>query len=160
MGLFGRGNGGGLMNVIRCDQQDYLVWKWRPLDQALNSTTRENSIRYGSSLRVKDGEVAVFVYKQKDGTCQDYIVGPYDDTIKTANFPVLSSIVGLAFGGESPFQAEIYFINLAGIIQVKFGVPYFDVADPRFLDFVVPVAAGGTITFNISDYKNFIKLHR
>ena len=160
MGLFGRGNGGGLMNVIRCDQQDYLVWKWRPLDQALNSTTRENSIRYGSSLRVKDGEVAVFVYKQKDGTYQDYIVGPYDDTIKTANFPVLSSIVGLAFGGESPFQAEIYFINLAGIIQVKFGVPYFDVADPRFLDFVVPVAAGGTITFNISDYKNFIKLHR
>ena len=160
MGLFGRGNGGGLMNVIRCDQQDYLVWKWRPLDQALNSTTRENSIRYGSSLRVKDGEVAVFVYKQKDGPCQDYIVGPYDDTIKTANFPVLSSIVGLAFGGESPFQAEIYFINLAGIIQVKFGVPYFDVADPRFLDFVVPVAAGGTITFNISDYKNFIKLHR
>lgn len=160
MGLFGRGYGGGLMNVIRCDQQDYLVWKWRPLDQALNSTTRENSIRYGSSLRVKDGEVAVFVYKQKDGTCQDYIVGPYDDTIKTANFPVLSSIVGLAFGGESPFQAEIYFINLAGIIQVKFGVPYFDVADPRFLDFVVPVAAGGTITFNISDYKNFIKLHR
>lgn len=160
MGLFGRGNGGGLMNVIRCDQQDYLVWKWRPLDQALNSTTRENSIRYGSSLRVKDGEVAVFVYKQKDGTCQDYIVGPYDDTIKTANFPVLSSIVGLAFGGESPFQAEIYFINLAGIIQVRFGVPYFDVADPRFLDFVVPVAAGGTITFNISDYKNFIKLHR
>ena len=160
MGLFGRGNGGGLMNVIRCDQQDYLVWKWRPLDQALNSTTRENSIRYGSSLRVKDGEVAVFVYKQKDGTCQDYIVGPYDDTIKTANFPVLSSIVGLAFGGESPFQAEIYFINLAGIIQVQFGVPYFDVADPRFLDFVVPVAAGGTITFNISDYKNFIKLHR
>ena len=160
MGLFGRGNGGGLMNVIRCDQQDYLVWKWRPLDQALNSTTRENSIRYGSSLRVKDGEVAVFVYKQKDGTCQDYIVGPYDDTIKTANFPVLSSIVGLAFGGESPFQAEIYFINLAGIIQLKFGVPYFDVADPRFLDFVVPVAAGGTITFNISDYKNFIKLHR
>ena len=43
---------------------------------------------------------------------QDFIVGPYDDTIKTANFPILSSIVGLAFGGESPFQAEIYFINL------------------------------------------------
>ncbi len=160
MGFFGRGKGGGLMNVIRCDQEEYLVWKWRPLDQELNSTTRENSIRYGSSLRVKDGEVAVFVYKQKDGTCQDFIVGPYDDTIKTANFPVLSSIVGLAFGGESPFQAEIYFINLAGVVQVKFGIPYFDVADPRFLDFTVPVSAAGSITFNISDYKAFIKAHR
>lgn len=38
---------------------------------------RENAIRWGSSLRVKDGEVAVFVYKQKDGTMQDFIVGPF-----------------------------------------------------------------------------------
>ena len=160
MGLFGRGKGGGLMNVIRCDEEEYMVWKWRPLGQDVNSTTRENSIRYGSSLRVKDGEVAVFVYKQKDGSVQDFIVGPYDDTIKTANFPVLSSIVGLAFGGESPFQAEIYFINLAGVNQLRFAVPYFDVFDPRLPDHGVPMAVRGTITFNITDYKGFIKLHR
>lgn len=160
MGLFGRGKSGGLMNVIRCDEQEYLVWKWRPEGQEANSTTRENSIRYGSSLRVKDGELAVFVYKQKDGSVQDFIIGPYDDTIKTANFPVLSSIVGLAFGGESPFQAEIYFINLSGNVQIKFGIPYFNVFDPRFLDFGVPMAVRGTITFNITDYKGFIKLNR
>ena len=160
MGLFGRGKGGGLMNVIRCDEEEYMVWKWRPLGQDVNSTTRENSIRYGSSLRVKDGEVAIFVYKQKDGPVQDFIVGPYDDTIKTANFPVLSSIVGLAFGGESPFQAEIYFINLAGVNQLRFAVPYFDVFDPRLPDHGVPMAVRGTITFNITDYKGFIKLHR
>lgn len=160
MGLFSKGKSGGLMNVIRCDEEEYLVWKWRPEGQENNSTSRENSIRWGSSLRVKDGEVAVFVYKQNNGAMQDFIEGPYDDTIKTANFPVLSSIVGLAFGGNSPFQAEVYFINLAGIIQVKFGVPYFDVFDPRFLDFAVPMTARGTITFQIQDYKNFIKLHR
>ena len=160
MGLFGRGKSGGQMNVIRCDEQEYLVWKWRPEGQDVNSTTRENSIRYGSSLRVKDGELAVFVYKQKDGTIQDFIVGPYDETIKTANFPVLASIVGLAFGGESPFQAEIYFINLSGNVQIKFGIPYFDVFDPRFLDFGVPMAVRGTITFNITDYEGFIKLNR
>lgn len=148
------------MNVIRCDLQEYLVWKWRPEGQEVNSTTRENSIRYGSSLRVKDGELAVFVYKQKDGSMQDYILGPFDQTIKTANFPVLSSIVGLAFGGESPFQAEIYFINLSGNVQIRFAVPYFDVFDPRFLDFAVPMAVRGTITFNITDYKSFIKLNR
>lgn len=148
------------MNVIRCDQEDYLVWKWRPLDQALNSTSRENAIRYGSSLRVKDGEVAIFVYKQKDGTMQDFIYGPYDDTIKTANFPILTSIVGLAFGGESPFQADIYFMNLAGVIKMSFAVPYFDVFDPRFLDFAVPLAVRGSITFKIGDPKEFIKTHR
>jgi membrane protease subunit (stomatin/prohibitin family) len=109
---------------------------------------------------VKDGEVAVFVYKQKDGAVQDFIEGPFDDTIKTANFPMLSSLVGLAFGGGSLFQAEVYFINLAGVIQVKFGVPYFDVFDPRFLDFAVPVSVRGTISFKLGDYKAFIELHR
>jgi membrane protease subunit (stomatin/prohibitin family) len=159
MGLFGSKSEGGMMDVIRCDEQEYLVWKWRPSGEA-NSTKKENSIRFGSSLRVKDGEMAVFVYQQKDGSMQDYIEGPFDQTIKTANFPILTSIVGLAFGGASPFQAEIYFINLAGNMQVKFGVPYFDVFDPRFMDFAVPMAARGTITFNITDYKSFIKLNR
>jgi membrane protease subunit (stomatin/prohibitin family) len=159
MGLFGKKTEGGLMDVIRCDVQEYLVWKWRP-SGAVNSTNKENAIRYGSSLRVKDGELAVFVYQQKDGSVHDFIVGPYDQTIKTANFPILSNIVGAAFGGASPFQAEIYFINLSGNMQVKFGIPYFDVFDPRFMDFAVPMAARGTITFNLTDYKAFIKLNR
>lgn len=160
MGLFGKGKSGGLMNVIRCDEAEYLVWKWRPEGQAVNSTTRENSIRFGSSLRVKEGEVAVFVYKQDNGQVMDYIVGPYDGTIKTDNFPILAGIIGTAFGGESPFQAEIYFINLQSNNQIKFAVPYFDVADPRSLDITVPFAVRGSITFNLTDYKNFIKLNR
>lgn len=160
MGLFGRGKGGGMMNVIRCDEQEYMVWKWRPEGQDVNSTSRENGIRYGSCLRVKDGELAVFVYKQDNGTLQDFIQGPYDGAINTANFPVLSSIVGLAFGGESPFQAEVYFINLAGNNQLSFSVPYFDVFDPRLPDHGVPMAVRGIITFNITDYKGFIKLNR
>lgn len=159
MGLFGNKSEGGLMDVIRCDEQEYLVHKWRP-SGAANSTKRENSIRFGSSLRVKDGELAAFVYQQKDGTIQDFIIGPYDDTIKTANFPVLSNIIGTAFGGSSPFQAEIYFINLAGNVQIKFGIPYFDIYDPRFIDLGVPCAVRGTLTFNLTDYKNFIKLNR
>ena len=159
MGLFSKKEEGGLMDVIRCDEQEYLVHKWRPSGEA-NSTKKENSIRYGSSLRVKDGELAVFQYKQKDGTIQDFIEGPFDQTIKTANFPILTSIVGLAFGGASPFQAEIYFINLSGNIQIRFGIPYFDVFDPRFMDFAVPMAVRGTLTFNITDYKGFIKLNR
>ena len=159
MGIFGNRSEGGFMDVIRCDEQNYLVWKWRPAGLS-NSTKKENSIRYGSSLRVKEGELAVFVYKQNDGSMQDFIVGPYDQTLKTANFPVLTSIVGAAFGGSSPFQAEVYFINLSGNIQFRFGVPYFDVFDPRFLDFAVPMAVRGTITFNITDYKGFIKLNR
>ena len=54
----------------------------------------------------------------------------------------------------------IYFINIQGNNQLRFGVPYFDVADPRFPDFTVPVAVRGAITFNITDYRNFVKLNR
>lgn len=161
MALFdGNKRKGGFMDEIRCDNPSYLIWKWHPSGSQLGENVRENSIRWGSSLRVKDGEVAVFVYKQKNGTMQDFIVGPYDQTIKTANFPILASIVGLAYEGGTPFQAEVYYINLAQIIQVKFGVPFFDIYDPRFEDFGVPVAVRGTISFKISDYRQFVKLHR
>lgn len=160
MGLFDTYRKNAVLDVIRCDEPSYLIWKWHPSGNIEGENDRENAIRWGSSLRVKDGEVAVFVYKQKDGTIQDYIVGPYDDIIKTANFPVLSSIIGLAYDGETPFQAEIYFINLAQIIQVKFGIPYFDVYDPRYVDYSVPVAVRGTISFKIRNYEKFIKLNR
>lgn len=147
------------MDVIRCDEQEYLVWKWRPSGEA-NTTKKENAIRYGSSLRVKDGEVAVFFYKQEGGQMMDFIMGPHDQKIETANFPVLTSIVGSLWGGNTPFQAEVYFINLQGNNQVRFAVPYFDVADPRYPDFTVPIAVRGTLTFNLTDYKQFIKLNR
>ena len=161
MALFDRNNRkGGFMDEIRCDEPNYLIWKWHPAGVQEGQGNRENAIRWGSSLRVKDGEVAVFVYKQKNGTMQDFIVGPFDQTIKTANFPILASIVGLAYEGGTPFQAEVYFINLAQVIQVRFGVPFFDVYDPRFADFGVPVAVRGTISFKINDYREFIKLHR
>ena len=160
MALFGKPKAGGLMDEIRCDEPSYLIWKWHPAGSTAGNNNRENAIRWGSSLRVKDGEVAVFVYRQKDGTMQDFIVGPFDKKIETSNFPILASIVGLAYAGGTPFQAEVYFINLANIVQVKFGVPFFDVYDPRFLDFGVPVAVRGTVSFKIKDYREFIKLHR
>lgn len=160
MALFRKPKAGGFMDEIRCDEPSYLIWKWHPRGSQQGNNSRENAIRWGSSLRVKDGEVAVFVYKQKDGEVQDFIVGPFDQIIKTANLPILASVIGLAYEGGTPFQAEVYFINLAHIIQIKFGVPFFDIYDPRFADFGVPVAIRGTVSFRIADYREFIKLHR
>ena len=45
-------------------------------------------------------------------------------------------------------------------VKWYFGVPYFDVYDPRFADFGVPVAVRGTISFCVKDYQEFIKLYR
>ena len=160
MALFRKTEKAGLMDIIRCDEPFYLIWKWHPAGSQKGNNQREHAIRWGSSLRVKDGEVAVLVYKQKDGTVQDFVEGPFDQIIRTANFPVLAELVGLAYGGDTPFQAEIYFINLARVIQIPFAVPFFDLYDPRFLDFGVPTAVRGKITFYIEDYRAFVKLHR
>ena len=165
MGLFNKNKPhNAVMDVIRCDEPSYLIWKWHPSGSQLGENKRENAIRWGSSLRVKDGEVAIFVYKQKDGAMQDFTVGPFDQTIKTANFPVLSSIVGLAYGGNTPFQAEVYFINLAKIVQVRFAVPFFDVMTQDFwtLAFLllseVQSASKSKITASLLNYINLIAL--
>jgi membrane protease subunit (stomatin/prohibitin family) len=159
MALFGKPKAGGFMDEIRCDEHSFLIWKWRPNGASLGNNNRENAIRWGSSLRVREGEVAVFVYSTKDGTYQDFIEGPCDTIVETENLPVIASVIGLAYQGGTPFPAEVYYINLARVIQVPFGVPYFDLFDPRFLDFGVPTAVRGKITFNIADYKDFITLH-
>lgn len=160
MALFTRNSNGGIIDVIRCDEPSFLVWKWHPKNSVEGLGNKENAIRWGSSLRVKEGEVAVFVYKQNEEVSQDFFEGPTDCFLHTSNLPVLTSILGLVYDGQSPFQAEVYFINVAKILQSKFAVPFFDIYDPRFTDYSVPVAIRGTLTFKIKDYKEFIKLHR
>ena len=147
-----------LTNVIRCDlsQNDYLVWKWEP-DRDLKS--RQNQIRYGSSLRVRIGETAVFFYSPGGGAPSlDYIDGPADLILETKNLPVISNIIGLAYGGDTPFQAEVYFINKGKATQLKWGIPWFDAFDPRFADIPVPVCVNGTITFEIADIRRFVEI--
>lgn len=151
---------GGFMDEIRCDETSYLIWKWHPAGVQIGEGSRENAIRWGSSLRVKVGEVAVFVNSQGNNVIQEFIEGPCDMILSTGNLPIIADLIGTSYDGGTPFQAEVYFINLAQIIQTKFAVPFFDVYDPRFPDFGVPVAVRGTVTFRIDDYKEFIKLHR
>lgn len=161
MGLFkDKRKVGWFADVIRCDEKDYLIWKWHPDGTESGGHKREYSIRWNSQLRVKDGEVAVFVYNQKNGVYQDFLLGPIDETLKTVNFPILSTILGAGYSGYSPFHAEVYFINLAGVMQVRFGVPYFNIYDAQYPEFGVPVAVRGTLSFKVEDYENFIKLHR
>lgn len=157
MSLFGKRREGGVMDEIRCDEVSYLIWKWSPNGQS-GSSNRENAIRWGSSLRVKAASVAVFL-NAVDEAKQDYIEGPYDGLVETGNLPVLAGLIGKLYDGGTPFQAEVYFVNLARTNQVLFGVPFFDVFDARFPDFGVPVAVRGSVTFGIEDYRRFVSLN-
>ena len=160
MGLFRSNPNGGIMDVIRCDETSYLIWKWHPTGSIEGGSSKENAIRWGSSLRVKSGEAAVFVYHSNGELVQDYILGPYDSILKTENLPAISSFIDLAYNGNAPFPAEIYFINLAQILQIKIGVPYFDVADSRFPDRGVPTSVRGVMSFKISDIVDFIEKYQ
>jgi membrane protease subunit (stomatin/prohibitin family) len=177
MALFGpKPNKGGLFaDMIQSPEQnrDWLIYKWRPAGGEAGSTRRENSIRFSSSITVRQGEVAVFLYTAQrqnltgqSGTGQtiggaplDFIEGYWQGGLKTANLPILAGILGAAFGGGTPFPAQVYFINTAGVNQVQFGVPYFPMFDPRLPDHPVDVAVRGALTFRIADYKQFIGLH-
>lgn len=151
MGLFGFGkktNEGGLMDAIRCDEKDFLIWKWRPAGQEANSTRKENSIRTGSSLNVRPGQAAIFLYPNTGGQ-YDIIKGPYNDVIKTDNMPVLANIIGAAYDGGTPFQSEVYFINLAKNMELDFTIPFFRVIpfEPEYKAYNVEVAIDGSVVF-------------
>ena len=157
MSLFRNNPNGGIMDVIRCDDTSFLIWKWHPPGSVAGESLKENAIRWGSSLRVKNGEAAIFVYHSGGELIQEPILGPYDSILKTDNLPLVTAALGHAYNGQTPFQAEVYFINLAQILQIRIGVPYFDVSDPRFPDRGVPTSVRGVINFKIADVFNFIE---
>ena len=41
MGMFSKKNEGGLMDSIRCDEAECLIWKWRPAGMEANTTKKE-----------------------------------------------------------------------------------------------------------------------
>lgn len=99
MALFGRNKRkGGFMDEIHCDEPSYLIWKGIRLAHSWEPTIGKTPSAGVPPCESKMAKWPVFVYKQKNGTMQDFIVGPFDETIKTANFPVLASIVGACLG--------------------------------------------------------------
>lgn len=75
--------------------------------------------RLGSQLVVRESQQAVFV---RDGKALD-VFGPGRHTISTNNIPLLTALIGLPFGGDSPFTAEVYFVAMREFLDLKWGTP-------------------------------------
>ncbi|MGQ9517024.1 MAG: SPFH domain-containing protein [Anaerolineae bacterium] len=73
--------------------------------------------RLGSQLIVRESQAAVFF---RDGKALD-VFGPGLHTLTTANIPLLVRLIGAPFGGETPFKAEVYFVNLREFLDMKWG---------------------------------------
>lgn len=75
--------------------------------------------RLGSQLIVRESQAAVFF---RDGKALDTL-GAGRHTISTANIPLLTRLIGIPFSGETPFKAEVYFVNLREFLEQKWGTP-------------------------------------
>lgn len=152
MGLFNKFKEGGIMDTIKCEEQDdFLIWKWRPNAEAgPNESRKETSIRNGSSLIVRRGQVCVFQYA---GGGFDLKVGPLTERISTDNMPVLAGLVGTLFAGGTPYPAEIYFINVQTSLSVPFFVEKVRLVPPPEMNMpnaTLNVAVKGLFNFEIS----------
>lgn len=77
------------------------------------------TVQLGAQLTVRESQEAIFY---RDGKGLDvFKVGRH--TLTTANVPLLQRIINIPFGGETPFQAEVYFVNLKTFTNMKWGTP-------------------------------------
>ncbi|MDR1110115.1 MAG: SPFH domain-containing protein [Deltaproteobacteria bacterium] len=105
-----------------------------------------------TQLIVAESQEAVFF---KGGQALD-VFGPGRHTLKTANIPLLSGLIRLPFGGQSPFKAEIWFVNKVHSLDIKWGTPTpIQLQDPKF-GIMVPVRSFGQFGITINNSSKFL----
>jgi membrane protease subunit (stomatin/prohibitin family) len=107
--------------------------------------------RIGSQVIVRESQQAVFF---RDGKALD-VFGAGRHTISTANVPLLVDLIGKAFSGETPFKAEVYYVNMREFVDQKWGT-----SEPvalRDTDLgMVRVRAFGTYSMQIKNAQLFV----
>lgn len=134
-----------IFSVIRFDglrNRDWVVYKYP-----------SNKIVLGSQLIVQEGQNAIFV---KSGVvCDTFYPGTY--TLNTSNLPIIAGLVNLPFGGETPFSAEIYFVNITTKLDIYWGTTDpIQLVDPKY--FVrLRIRAFGQMALKLFDSVSFFR---
>lgn len=143
----------GLFDILRGELIDIIEW----IDDSHHTLVwrfprHQNEIKNGAQLIVRPGQVAVLV---SGGELADvYTPGHYELT--TPNMPVMSTLQGWKYGFESPFKAEVYFVNTTQITDLKWGTPNpIMMRDPEFGP--IRMRAFGTYALKAVDPKALLK---
>jgi membrane protease subunit (stomatin/prohibitin family) len=125
------------------DTGDTMVWRF---------PRYENEIKYGAQLIVRQSQVAVFVNM---GEIADVFTSGMH-RLTTGNLPVLTTLKGWKYGFQSPFKAEVYFVNTRNFTNLKWGTknPVI-LRDPEFGP--IRLRSYGTYVVKVSDTVKFIK---
>ena len=107
--------------------------------------------RLGSQLVVRESQRAVFF---RDGKALD-VFGPGRHTISTNNIPLLTGLLGLPFGGDSPFRAEVYFVSMREFTDMKWGTAQPAVYRDSELG-MIRLRAFGTYSMRVADPQLFV----
>jgi membrane protease subunit (stomatin/prohibitin family) len=143
----------GLMDKIRGELIDIIEWLDDSRDTMVYRFPRyQNEIKMGAKLIVRESQVAVFI---NEGTIAD-VFQPGTYTLETQNMPILTTLKGWKYGFDSPFKAEVYFVNTRQFTELKWGTQ-----NPIMLrdaDFgMVRVRAFGAFVARVVDPAKFLK---
>ncbi len=144
MGLFDKLKGE-LIDILEWtdDSSNTMVWRF---------PRYQNEIKMGAKLVVRESQVAVFVNEGKIGD----VYQPGTFTLTTQNMPILTTLMGWKYGFNSPFKAEVYFINTKQFIDQKWGTKNpIMLRDPEFGP--IRIRAFGNYAIRIVDAAKFIK---
>ncbi|MBU2995732.1 SPFH domain-containing protein [Cellulophaga baltica] len=111
----------------------------------------QNEIKNNAKLIVREGQTAVFI---NEGQLAD-VFTPGTYTLNTQNLPILTTLKGWKYGFNSPFKAEVYFVNTTLFTDEKWGTKNAVILnDERFG--LTEIRAFGTYSFKIQDAGKFV----
>ncbi len=131
---------------------DIIEWLDYTEDTIVHRFERyQNEIKNNAKLIVREGQTAVFI---NEGQLAD-VFTPGTYTLNTKNLPILTTLKGWKYGFDSPFKAEVYFVNTHLFTDEKWGTKNpITLNDERFG--LVEIRAFGTYAFKINDAGKFI----
>jgi len=131
---------------------DVIEWTDDSHDTMVYRFPRQNKeIKYGAKLTVRESQVAIFV---NEGVIAD-VLSPGIYELETKNLPIMTSLQHWDHAFNSPFKAEVYFVNTKRFTDLKWGTKNpIMVRDPEFS--MVRLRAFGTYEIRITDPKRFM----